>query len=151
MPKHARQFAIREIISSSVVQSQDELRLALKKRGFDTTQATLSRDLKELGVSWVAGGEGGRYVLQPLASEVEILRPLAGPQVLSMRSNESVIVLKTLPGGANTVAEFIDAEQNPNIIGTIAGDNTLIIIPDSQKHTHRVREFLRTKLIEGQQ
>ena len=106
MTKHARQFAIREIIGSTVVQSQDELRIALKKRGYDTTQATLSRDLKELGVSWVGGGEKGRYVLQPLTAEVDILRPLVGPQVLSIRANESVIVLKTLPGGANTVAEL---------------------------------------------
>ncbi len=151
MSKHARQFAIREIISSMIVQSQDDLRIALKKRGFSTTQATLSRDMKELGVSRVMTGDKGRYVLAGNAAEAQILRPIVGSQVLSIKANESVIVVKTLPGCASAVGEFIDVDQHPGIIGTIAGDNTLLIIPQSRRQTHKVVEFLRTKLIEGEQ
>ena len=149
MDKQARQFAIREIISTAPVGSQDELRIALKARGIKVTQATLSRDLRELGVSWVSATDGGRYALQP-ASEVQILRPIVGSQVVSINANESLIVIHTLPGCANVVGEFIDALNVADIIGTIAGDNTLLIIPRSHRKTARLITFLKEKLIEGQ-
>ncbi len=148
MTKQARQFAIKEIISSGPVSSQDELRLELRKRGFKVTQATLSRDLKELGVGRVASGNGARYMLQ-LAAEVQILRPLVGAEVLSISANESVIVVHTLPGCANAVGEFLDSLKNPDVIGTIAGDNTLLVLPASQRKTKQVTVFLKEKLSEG--
>ena len=148
--KHARQFAIRELIVSKPISSQDELRLELKKRGFGVTQATLSRDLKELGVGRVASAEGVHYVLQP-AGEAQILRPLVGAQVLSISANESMIVVKTLPGSASVVGEYIDTLHDGIIIGTIAGDNTLLVIPESQKKTSQVLQILKEKLIEGKQ
>ncbi|HTK81154.1 MAG TPA: arginine repressor [Bacteroidota bacterium] len=148
MAKHLRHFAIKEIIGSKAVANQDELRLELKKKGFTVTQATLSRDLKELGVGRVASGEGMQYILQP-AGEVQILRPLVGAQVLSMVANESMIVVKTLPGSASVIGEYIDTLHNGSIIGTIAGDNTLLIIPQSQKKTSHVLQLLKEKLIEG--
>ena len=150
MEKHARQFAIKEIIGTTAVASQGGLRLALRKKGFKVTQATLSRDMKELGVSWVSTENGGRYILQPSASEVQILRPLIGPQVLGINANESVIVVRTLPGSASVVAEFLDSHNHPDIIGTIAGDNMLLVIPQSRKKTNALIEFLHEKLIEGE-
>src|SRR5437867_13408203 len=105
MQKQPRQFAIKEIIAGKAIASQDALRLELKKRGFEVTQATLSRDLRELGVGRVSSGVGSHYVLQPEA-EVELLRPVVGAQVLSLRANESLIVIRTLPGCANAVGEF---------------------------------------------
>ena len=149
--KHARLFAIKEVIITSEVRSQDDLRHALRKRGFRVTQSTLSRDLKELGVGWVTTGGGGKYVFQPVTSETEILRPFVGSQVLSMNANESVIVIRTLPACANVIAEFIDTLRNDDIIGTLAGDNTLLIIPQSHKKTKHIMEFLQAKLIEGRQ
>ena len=148
MDKHARQFAIREIIAAASVASQDELRVALKTRGFKVTQATLSRDLHELGVSWVSTTNGGRYTLQG-SSEAQILRPIVGSQVVSIRANESVIVIHTLPGCANVVGEFIDSLRVREIIGTIAGDNTLLVIPQSHRKTARLLSVLKEKLIEG--
>jgi transcriptional regulator of arginine metabolism len=148
MPKQSRHFAIREIISGKSVASQDELRIELKKKGFDVTQATLSRDLKDLGVGRVAFGEGMKYVLQP-AAEAQILKPLVGAQVLSINANESMVVIHTLPGSANVIGEFLDALNNGGIIGTIAGDNTLLVIPKSQRQTAHVVKFLREKLITG--
>src|SRR5437867_7162632 len=150
MVKHARQFAIRELIVSKPISSQDELRVELKKRGFGVTQATLSRDLKELGVGRVASAEGVHYVLQPVG-EAQILRPLVGAQVLSISANESMIVVKTLPGSASVVGEYIDTLHDGIIIGTIAGDNTLLVIPESQKKTSQVLQILKEKLIEGKQ
>jgi transcriptional regulator of arginine metabolism len=148
MTKQARQYAIKEIINSKAISNQDELRLELKKRGFDVTQATLSRDLKELGVGRVATSDGAKYVL-PKESEVQILRPVVGAEVVSITSNENMIVVKTLPGCANVVGEFIDVLKNPDIIGTIAGDNTLLVIPKSQAKTKQLEQLLKQKLIEG--
>lgn len=148
MTKPARQFAIKEILSTRQISSQDALRLELKKRGFAVTQATLSRDLKALGVGRIASGEGSHYELQP-ETEVEILRPVVGAQVVSLKANESLIVIHTLPGCANAVGEFLDAQNPGDIIGTIAGDNTLLVIPLSHHRTKHVMEFLRQKLIEG--
>jgi len=148
MPKQSRHFAIREIISGKSVASQDELRIELKKKGFDVTQATLSRDLKDLGVGRVAFGDGMKYVLQP-AAEAQILKPLVGAQVLSIKANESMVVIRTLPGSANVIGEFLDALNNDDIIGTIAGDNTLLVIPKSQRQAAHVVKFLKEKLITG--
>ena len=148
MDKNARQFAIKEIINTLPISNQDELRLELKRRRFSVTQATLSRDLNEIGVSRIASGDGARYVLQPDA-EVNILRPLVSAEVLSISSNESLIVIRTLPGCANVIGEFLDAQKNPGIIGTLAGDNTLLVIPQSQKKTKQLITFLKEKLIEG--
>jgi transcriptional regulator of arginine metabolism len=148
MSKQARQFAIKEVITEAAISSQDELRLKLKKHGFDVTQATLSRDLNELGVSWIATDNGGRYILQP-AAEAKILRPIVGAEILSIVSNESTVVIKTLPGCANAVGEFIDVHKNPDIIGTIAGDNTLVIMPSSHQKTKSVMKFLKERLIES--
>lgn len=148
MTKPGRQFLIREIITTRTVRNQEELRRELLRRGHRVTQATLSRDLRELGVSRTTTGDGIRYTMPPEA-EVAILRPLVGAEVLSIQANESLIVIHTLPGCAGTVGEFIDVEAHPEIIGTVAGDNTVLVIPRSQKRTQDLLDHLRTKLIEG--
>ncbi len=148
MTKQARQFAIKEIIAVRPIASQDELRRELTRRGCRVTQATLSRDMKELGVGRVVMGGQPRYALQQFA-EADILRPLVGAEVRSIDANETLIVVHTLPGCANTVAEFIDVQANRDIIGTVAGDNTVLVIPGSQRKTISVLDFLKRKLIEG--
>jgi transcriptional regulator of arginine metabolism len=148
MTKLGRLFLIREIISTHPVHNQEELRRELQRRGQRVTQATLSRDLRELGVSRAPDGKRVRYTM-PQESEVTILRPLVGAEVLSIQANESLIVVRTLPGCAGTVGEFIDVESHPDIIGTIAGDNTVLVIPRTHKRTRSLLEHLRIKLIEG--
>jgi transcriptional regulator of arginine metabolism len=150
MTKQARHFAIKEIISGGPITSQEVLRRHLLKRGCRVTQATLSRDLKDLGVAWIAGGHGGQYSLQP-AGEVRALRPLVGAEVVGMQSNECTIVIHTLPGAASTVGEFIDILRHPEIIGTVAGDNTVLVIPKARKRTRTIEQYLKHKLIEGQE
>ena len=147
--KNKRQFAIKDIIAHKQISSQDELRIELKKRGIGVTQATLSRDLKELGVGRISFENGVHYTLHPEVTEVNILRPMVTRQVTSIDANESVIVVKTLPGCASVVGEFLDAQNNSTIIGTIAGDNTLLIIPSSVSKTKSLMVFLKNKLIEG--
>jgi len=148
MTKPERHFAIREIISTLAIASQSDLQRELRRRGVRVTQATLSRDMKELGVSRTAVSGKARYIMQE-PSEVQILRPLVGAEVLSIDANESLIVIHTLPACANTVAEFLDVQKNTDIIGTVAGDNTLMVIPRSHRKTRDVLQFLKHKLIEG--
>jgi transcriptional regulator of arginine metabolism len=148
MTKQARHFAIKNILTTMDVRSQDHLRRELQKRGFRVTQATLSRDLKELGVSRGSNGHVVRYTLQP-GAEVEILRPVVAAEVISIVANESVVVVRTLPGCANTIGEFIDVQNHPGIIGTLAGDNTLLVIPEARTKVPQIVKYLKDKLIEG--
>jgi transcriptional regulator of arginine metabolism len=148
MTKAARQFAIKEIISARPIGTQEDLRREIGKRGFRVTQATLSRDMQELGVSRASQSGIPRYTI-PAAASMTALTPLVGAEVVSIDANESLIVVHTLPGCANTVGEFIDVRQHPDIIGTVAGDNTLLVVPSSLKKTTQVMQFLKHTLIEG--
>ena len=148
MSKQARHFAIKEIVSSYDIRNQEELRRELRKRGIDVTQATLSRDLRDLGVGRGIGGQGLKYMLQPEA-EVKILRPLVGAEVLSIVANEHMIVVRTLPGCASSVGEYVDVQNHPEILGTLAGDNAVLVIPENQRNVEELVHFLKAKLIEG--
>ena len=148
MMKNARQFAIKQLIRTKEIPSQNGLRRELRKMGFDVTQATLSRDLQHLGIARFSGGEHAKYVM-PQAPVVSTLRPLVGAEILAIDANENIVVVRTLPGCANTVAEYVDVLKYPGVIGTVAGDNTLLVIPKSKKTTKHLVHFLRKKLVEG--
>jgi transcriptional regulator of arginine metabolism len=145
--KQARHMAIKQILAHQVVGTQDDLSRALRKAGYEVTQATLSRDLKELGVGRVNTAGGMRYVLQPEAEEQK-LRAFLGYEIEEIDSNESVVVVKTLPGRAQGVAEIIDGLRHPLILGTIAGDNTIFITPTSVKKIHELIKTIRSLLSE---
>jgi len=100
------------------------------------------------GIAWVAGPHGGHYSLQP-AGDVQVLRPLVGAEIVTVQANECLVVIRTLPGAAGTVAEFIDFQRNPEILGTVAGDNTVLVIPRTVKKTRSLEHSLKHKLIEG--
>lgn len=142
MAKTARHLAIKDILSTAAITSQEDLRRELGNRGFAVTQATLSRDMKELGVSRLARGGAPRYAM-PMSAEASALRPIVGAEVTGIDASESLIVLHTIPGAAHTVGEFVDVQQNRDIIGTVAGDNTLLVIPSSAARTQQVLAFLR--------
>lgn len=146
--KPARQFALREIIQADDVSNQEDLRRRLVRRGFRTTQATLSRDLREMGISRVAEGGRLKYAL-PGTSGATALRPIVSAEIRSIDSNEGLIVVHTLPGAAHTVGEFIDMQNHREIIGTVAGDNTLLVVPRSHKNIPKLLNYLKHKLIEG--
>jgi transcriptional regulator of arginine metabolism len=150
MNKQTRQVAIREIILHRPIGHQEALRLELKKRGFAVTQATLSRDLRELGIGRTPSNSGSQYVLKP-AAETHLLEPVVQSQVVSLAANENVIIVRTLPGCASVVAEYIDTLADPDILGTLAGDNTLMVIPASQSRVKKICAMLNKHLIEGKQ
>lgn len=145
--KLARHLAIKEILARQNVGSQEDLLRYLKKAGFDVTQATLSRDLKDLGVGRVNSPEGARYVLQTEVEEQK-LRAFLGYEIEDIDSNESVIVVKTLPGRAQGVAGIIDGLHHPLVLGTIAGDNTIFITPKSVKKIPDLIKVIRSLMSE---
>lgn len=145
--KHARHLAIKEILVRQIVGNQEDLLRLLKRAGFDVTQATLSRDLKDLGVGRVNTAEGVRYVLQTEIEEQK-LRAFLGYEIEDIDSNESVIVVKTLPGRAQGVAGIIDGLHHPLVLGTIAGDNTIFITPKSVKKIPDLIKVIRSLMSE---
>lgn len=143
MDKQRRQLAIKQIITHQAVASQEELCQALRKAGFEVAQATLSRDMKELGIARVNTADGVRYVLH-VESEERRLKSFIGYEIESVDANENLIVVKTLPGRAQGVAEIIDSMHHPAILGTLAGDNTIFVTPTSVSRIEEVLRLLQT-------
>lgn len=129
--KSARQIAILEIISERVVETQEDLADALRKHGFQVTQATVSRDIKELRLVKVLSADGSyRYATSEKNENSlnERLVRLFSETVISINSAYNQIIIKTLSASASIAAETIDSLQWPEILGTIAGENTILMI-----------------------
>ena len=144
MNKHARHGAIREIVREGRYASQEELREALAGRGFDVTQATLSRDIRELRLLKVPDAEGGSaYTLPPEAwDQTPKLERLMAALFVGAEGTGNLLVLKTLAGGAQPVAVAIDWEEWPEVLGTIAGDDTILLILRDAAHLGTVQRRL---------
>jgi transcriptional regulator of arginine metabolism len=128
--KNERQNAILQLIGGHEVASQEELRQLLTVRGWTVTQATLSRDLHELGVVRAPTEDGSRYLLpQMVADESRPSLDMLLPQLFSRIDGVGeLVVLHTLPSGAQPIAEAIDSQGWPEIMGTLAGENTVLIV-----------------------
>ena len=161
--KRDRQAAIREIVDSRAVASQEELRGLLRQRGWDVTQSTLSRDLREMRLARVPTPDGLRYV--PTAGAVvgvgggggggageggdgedertalDSLLPALFDRVDGVGE---LVVLHTVIGGAQPVAVALDTESWPDVLGTIAGDDTILMVCRSAQARERVMRRLRT-------
>ena len=131
MSKAARQKTILEVLHKGPIESQEELQGILAKRGFDVGQATLSRDIRELGLVKTYDGymppNGGSMV------EPRSVSRLVREFVLEVRLAQNLIVLKTSVGSAQPVAAAVDSEDWPEVVGTLAGDDTLLIISQDNK------------------
>ncbi|MGH7670081.1 MAG: arginine repressor [Gemmatimonadaceae bacterium] len=128
--KSSRHAAILEITGSHAIGSHEELRQRLARRGVHVTQATLSRDLRELGLVRVTTETGARYVRQEaLADEGKPSLEALLPQLFASVSGVGELaVLHTVASGAQPISEAIDAEAWPEILGTIAGENTILVV-----------------------
>lgn len=140
--KNDRLEALRLIISSQQLGSQDELLSALQKEGFKLTQATLSRDLKQLKVAKASSMSGNYVYVLPnetmykrVSSPNSIREMMKVPGFISINFSGNMGVIKTRPGYASSIAWNIDNSDIPEILGTIAGDDTIfIVIKESVKH-----------------
>jgi transcriptional regulator of arginine metabolism len=150
--KQVRQAAILDLVADHVVGSQEELRQLLQERGMVVTQATLSRDLRDLHLARISDTGGARYVL-PEALAVDDDKPLLAsllPQLFySVDGVGELVVLHTLASGAQPIAEAIDQEEFPEVLGTIAGDDTILIVTRSIGARIALTERLRTLAAEG--
>jgi transcriptional regulator of arginine metabolism len=128
--KSERQTAIIQLIGGHLVSNQEELRQLLASKGFDVTQATLSRDLRDIGIVRAPGEDGSRYLLpEMVADESKPSLDRLLPQLFSRIDGVGeLIVLHTLPSGAQPIAEAVDSQGWPEIMGTLAGENTILIV-----------------------
>jgi len=143
--KILRQSKIKEIITSQEIGSQEELTQILRENDFDTTQATLSRDLHELGIVRIPSDNGFKYVFHENQME-QSLKPLMAMEIINVVHNESTIIVKTMPGRAQGVAIYFDRWKDSHIIGTVAGDDNIIIVPDKHDNVElilgKIRELM---------
>ncbi len=150
--KKDRIAVIRDIIQSQSISSQDELLTQLLEKGFKVTQATLSRDLKQMQIAKIATREGGYMYVMPdvAASAKNKVSPHFIPSktvagVVSIECSQVLIVVRTKPtkpGYASSIAYDIDMCALPEVMGTLAGDDTILVIPRSGFTTHQVAEAL---------
>ena len=138
--KRERQGAIRELIAARSVRSQEELRRLMLQRGWDVTQSTLSRDLREMRVARVPDAEGARYALTVTAEETghPPLETVLPPLFDRVDGVGELVVLRTVPGGAQSIAVALDGEDWPDVLGTIAGDDTILIVCRSSAARERL-------------
>lgn len=128
--KRDRHKAILDLIRGRRVKSQEELRRLLARKGLRVTQATLSRDLRELRVVKVPAADGDTHYALPseLEEETPALDRLLPHLLVALDGVQNLLVVKTLRGGAQPVAEAIDWEEWPEVVGTLAGDDTILVI-----------------------
>lgn len=145
--KQLRQQQIRELISSRPIRTQGELAAALRERGFRATQATVSRDVGELGLRKVSREGVHVYALPPMLLETEAsgedrLRRLLHDLPIEVREAGLLLVVRTIPGSAHAVANAVDRARWPEVVGSLAGDDTLFLAFSDRGSLQRVRRRL---------
>jgi len=146
MSKALRQKAILEVLERGPVASQEDLQRALGKRGFRVGQATLSRDVQDLQL--VKTGAGYARPQDETAAEPPLppVSRLVREFVLEVRPAQNLLVIKTTVGSAQPVAAALDAEDWPETLGTIAGDDTILIVCPEKKAAARIASRIQEML-----
>ena len=141
MAKLARQQTIIELAHEGPLPNQQELCKVLARRGFQVTQATLSRDINELRLVKTAEGyilPNGDVPTEPMPAVSRVVREF----VREIRRAQNLLVIKTIPGSAQPVAVAIDAEGWDEVVGTVAGDDTVLIISGNNKKARQLQTRL---------
>lgn len=140
--KILRHSKIKEIVEKSAIETQEDLATALRHEGIDVTQATVSRDIKELMLIKVPVGDGRYRYAFPQEQNVVItpsrMERTFQDSVVGINYSQNIIVLKTMPGTAQAVAFTIDYVKWPEIIGTVAGDDTIFVVVKPMEATPAV-------------
>jgi transcriptional regulator of arginine metabolism len=138
MNKSFRQGQILKIIRNKEIYTQEELARQLSQLGIHTTQVTLSRDMRELGL--VKTSEGYRQLATEPAGPQ--LAEVANEYLLDIRVAQNLVVLRTSPGNASPLAVAVDREELPDIVGTVAGDDTVLVITPDAETADRFRQLM---------
>ena len=148
--RYSRQNKILELISNNEIETQDKLAAMLKEEGFDVTQATISRDIKELQLIKVLSSSGKyKYAVSthkdaPISERfVKIFRET----ITSFASAQNLIVVKTLSGCGPAAGEAVDCIGLPHVVGSVAGDNTVLIIIDKEENVEEILSIFNDMLI----
>ena len=144
--RHARQSKILELIRTQGIDTQDKLAEKLRAAGFNVTQATISRDIKEMGLIKVPGKNGKSvYAQAPRTNsgENDRYRKILKETVREIRPAENILVIRTLSGCANAAAEAIDTIAPESVVGTLAGDNTIFVAVDTKENVAAVLKVLQ--------
>ncbi len=149
MNKSERLIAIKEIISKDDITSQEELLKKLEGKGIKCTQATLSRNLRQLRVSRIPDGSGKlKYILQSREDTEPVDQEITDVihAIIDMVWAQNMMLIKTLPGYAAAVASHIDRSSRIEIAGTIAGDDTILLIPNDNYSQKTISQLLKQLL-----
>lgn len=140
MGKSERHTAIREVIQHNRVASQEQLRELLVERNFDVTQATLSRDIRELRLVKLPDADGGTHYTLPPESwdQRPAIARLLPTLYIGAEGTGNLIIVRTLAGGAQAVAEALDWEEWPEVMGTLGGDDSILIVLRDPKHLSKI-------------
>ena len=146
-----RRRILSDILREGASGNQAGLLQALRRRGVRTFQSTLSRDLREIGAVRVRKPSGGfRYEVPPAggapAAPREKLRALVRSHVSSVKGTGALVLVRTSPGNAAGIAVLIDALDHPHILGTVAGDDTVLVVADGEGHGRALLEEFRALL-----
>lgn len=151
MRKSERQLLIKQIVLNHDVSTQDDLLEKLEEKGVKATQATISRDIKELNLIKSASSDGGvKYTLyqntqvtmeEKLASTIQSV-------VTGITHVEFMNVVKTLPGNAHVIGALVDDIRYPEIVGTVAGNDTIMLISKSKEEAEKVFQYFNDHLVE---
>jgi transcriptional regulator of arginine metabolism len=140
--KEARWEAIRRLVRSRAISTQEELGVLLGEGGFSVTQATLSRDLARLGAVRVPRPEGGGPVYELEGDVLDDSARDLGPLLVSVVSNGHLVVIRTRPGAASAIARAIDLARLSECLGTVAGDDTIFIAPSRGRSADQLERRL---------
>ena len=150
--KTKRQDEIIRLISMFDIETQEDLASELRALGYKVTQATVSRDIRELRLIKVAAKGGGFKYAKPERHEIAVserLTRILADSLLNVEAAGNLIVVQTLSGSANVAAEALDNLGWPEIMGTIAGDNTIFIVVRNKKDTEKIVARIRDMTLTG--
>ena len=145
MTRNARQQKLLELINEKAIETQDELVANLQREGFDVTQATVSRDIKELGLVKVSiDGKRHRYTKEKRDSVMTSkFTDMFRHSVISVDYAQNIVVIKTLSGSANVAGMMVDRLKNKDVLGSVAGDDTVFAVMRNNEVAEEVAEQLR--------
>ena len=148
--KNGRQNAILEIISGQYIETQSQLMEALAARGIRSTQATLSRDIRELRLYKETGADGRVHYVKPAEAEERTadtrLQKILRECVVSFEPAQNILVLKTLPGLASAACSAFDGMEIPGLVGTLAGDDTAFLAMKNNEYAEAFYESVEELL-----
>jgi transcriptional regulator of arginine metabolism len=146
--KQLRQRAIRDLIEGRPIRTQQELAAALRERGFRATQATVSRDVAELGLQKASRQGRSAYVLPAALKVAEVtgeerLRRLLADLPVEIHEAGQILVIRALPGSAHAIAAALDRARWPEVVGSIGGDDTVFVATVDRPALRRLRDRIR--------